>query len=186
MPRPKTISDEDILAVARRCFQEHGHSMSTRDIAKEIGISQYQRFGGKEQMFLRAMIPEAPDLSALLDRPPGVSARAYLQVLTRRLIKHFEVLMPAVMHLMTYPGFDLATLGEAHEHLLARQLHDALTALFDALIDSGEMSGTSEGMATVVLGLAHTMGMHASMNRVPPRDEQVETAIDVLWNGAAP
>ena len=58
MTRPKTISDEELLAVARKLFRTHGHAVSTRQIAEGAGISEailYQRFGNKEHLFFAAM-----------------------------------------------------------------------------------------------------------------------------------
>lgn len=196
MPRPKTISDAEILSVARRCFQAHGHSVSTRDIAKEAGISQavlYQRFGGKEKMFLLAMIPEPPNLGQLLDRPQGLSARDYLRTVTRALVSHFQDLTPAIVHLMTYPNFDISHLEDAHEHLLAHKLHEDLAARFSALVESGEVAAHSgEALATTLIGLAHTIGMHATM-RGPPEagtpvigEEELDSIVDVLWRGMKP
>jgi AcrR family transcriptional regulator len=51
MPRNKTITDDEILTVARTLFLKEGVNASTRDIAKQAGISEaviYQRFGTKE------------------------------------------------------------------------------------------------------------------------------------------
>ncbi|MEM1033974.1 MAG: TetR/AcrR family transcriptional regulator [Myxococcota bacterium] len=189
MPRPKKISDEAILAVARTCFRTHGHSVSTRDIAKEVGISQavlYQRFGGKQQLFLRAMVPTPPNVEALVAAAPGVSARVYLEAVTQRLIVHFEEHIPVVMHLMTYPGFAPEMIGDAHEHLRAAPLIAALTQQIEPFVAAGEMAGPAEGTATAVLSLAHTMGMHAMMTPPLLRPEHVKSALDVLWSGVAP
>lgn len=197
MPRPKTISDTEILRVARRCFQEHGHSVSTREIAKEAGISQsvlYQRFGGKEDMFLRAMMPEPPDVDALLHRPEGLSAREYLEVLMGRLVQHFQTMIPALLHLLTYPNFDISHVEGAHDHLMAAGLHQELVARFHRLAVSEEVAPHSaEALAATVLGLAHALGMHSTMR--PPAsgegasrlgEEEVARIVDVLWSGIGP
>ena len=193
MSRPKTISDDEILRVARRCFQERGHSASTREIAKQAGISQsvlYQRFGGKEEMFLRAMMPEPPDVEALLHRPDDLSTGEYLHVLTRRLILHFQNLVPALMHLLTYPNFEISLVEGAHDHLLAGRIHAQLAARFAALVESGELAAHSgEALAASVLGLAHTVGMHAAMRRPAGAslgDHELAAIVDVLWRGMEP
>ena len=197
MPRPKTISDDEILSIARRCFQKHGHSISTREIAKEVGISQsvlYQRFGGKEQMFLRAMMPEPPDVEALLDRPDGLSAREYVLLITRRLVAHFQTLIPALLHLLTYPNFDISHVEGAHDHLMADRLQQELVARFQALVESGELEAHSgEALATTVLGLAHAIGMHSTM-RAPSSTHDPSSVdeaalaplVGVLWRGMEP
>ena len=56
--RPKEISDEHILAVARRCFLERGGGIAAADIAREIGVSHttlFNRFGSKQGLMLAAL-----------------------------------------------------------------------------------------------------------------------------------
>ena len=58
MVRPKKISDEKVLDVARRCFLEKGPHVSTQEIADQIGLSQaalFKRFKTKEDLFLAAL-----------------------------------------------------------------------------------------------------------------------------------
>lgn len=54
--RPKEVSDEHIVAIARRCFLERGGSISAADIAREIGVSHttlFNRFGSKQGLMLQ-------------------------------------------------------------------------------------------------------------------------------------
>jgi len=63
LARPQTISDEEILEVARAQFLEHGPSVSTDLIATELGVSPqalYKRFGNKNGLLLASMVPTAP------------------------------------------------------------------------------------------------------------------------------
>ena len=65
MGRPQQRSDQEILAVARTCFLEHGPGVTTAVIARQAGVSQaslFQRFGSKEELMISALIP--------FDRPP--------------------------------------------------------------------------------------------------------------------
>lgn len=197
MPRPKTISDDEILTIARRCFQERGHSISTREIAKEVGVSQsvlYQRFGGKEEMFFRAMMPEPPNVEVLLARPDGLSAQEYILLITRRLVTYFQTLIPTLLHLLTYPNFDITHIGGAHDHLMANRLHKELIVRFQKLVETGELEDhTGEALATTVLGLAHTLGMHSMMrgsfsthDTTSVEDTTLAPLVDVLWWGMAP
>lgn len=195
MPRPKTISDEQILEVARQCFRNHGHGISTREIAKEVGISQsvlFQRFGGKETMFLRAMMPSPPDVDALLVRENDQSARDYVRAVVLRMVSHFRQVVPALMHLMTYPNFDVAQIGDAHEHLLASTLQSELTARLRCLADAGGIANTScEAAANALIALAHTAGMHSVIQPVEDAsggqlDQHVDALVDVLWTGMKP
>jgi AcrR family transcriptional regulator len=50
MGRPKEITDEQIVAAARRCFLERGAGVSASDIAHEFGVSDttiLNHFGSK-------------------------------------------------------------------------------------------------------------------------------------------
>src|SRR5262245_16666657 len=63
MGRQKTISDEEVLRIARDVFLEKGHIATTREIAQAAGISEailYQRFGSKQELFFTAMRPTGP------------------------------------------------------------------------------------------------------------------------------
>ena len=69
MGRLKTITDDEVLAAARRVFQRDGHAASTRDVAQEAGVSQavlYQRFKTKEELFFAAMTPAVIDPQAIV------------------------------------------------------------------------------------------------------------------------
>jgi AcrR family transcriptional regulator len=47
MGRKKTISDDELLDVARRAFVDEGFAASTREIARRAGVSEgviFQRF----------------------------------------------------------------------------------------------------------------------------------------------
>ena len=56
--RPKKISDEDILEVARQCLMEQGSGVSTQFIADRLGVSQatlFKRFGTKLKLLQAAL-----------------------------------------------------------------------------------------------------------------------------------
>ncbi|MBN2525186.1 MAG: TetR/AcrR family transcriptional regulator [Deltaproteobacteria bacterium] len=58
MVRPKIVSDEKVLEVARNCFLEKGPQVSTQEIAQKTGISQatlFKRFKTKEDLFIAAV-----------------------------------------------------------------------------------------------------------------------------------
>ena len=67
-PRPRKISDKEILNVACDCFLEHGPGDSIQVIADRVGLSQpalFKRFHTKEELMLAALLP--PDLSSLIE-----------------------------------------------------------------------------------------------------------------------
>src|SRR5262249_56049433 len=117
MGRKKTISDDDVLEIARHIFREHGHTATTRQIAEAAGISEailYQRFGSKDELFFAAMHPRGPDLEQLLGpKDPGEDALAYLHAVVVRLGEQFAEVIPLALHVMTHPSSDPTRLARA-------------------------------------------------------------------------
>src|SRR5262245_42690384 len=101
MGRHKTISDEEVLRLARDVFRERGHTATTREIAQVAGISEavlYQRFGSKDDLFFAAMVPQAPDVEQLLGpADPPDDAHAYLRAVVVRLGEYFAGVIPLAM-----------------------------------------------------------------------------------------
>lgn len=62
MPRPKTISDEDVLAASLEVLADKGQGFTLTDLANRIGLSRatlIQRFGDREAILLRIAAYEA-------------------------------------------------------------------------------------------------------------------------------
>ncbi|WP_424812937.1 TetR/AcrR family transcriptional regulator [Roseococcus sp. YIM B11640] len=62
MPRPKTISDEDVLAAALEVLAEKGADFTLSDLALQIGLARatlIQRFGDRDAIILRIATYEA-------------------------------------------------------------------------------------------------------------------------------
>src|SRR5208283_3006813 len=104
MGRKKLVSDVELLNVAREVFVKSGFGASTKEIARQAGVSEgviFQRFPTKEDLFFAAMIPPAADLHRLLDHP-GSKGRELLEKLTFAMIEYwretFPVLLPLVAH----------------------------------------------------------------------------------------
>jgi TetR/AcrR family macrolide resistance operon transcriptional repressor len=56
MPRPKLVSDEDVLAVALDVLAEKGSTFTLSDLARRVGLSRatlIQRFGDRDAILLR-------------------------------------------------------------------------------------------------------------------------------------
>ena len=88
MGRQKTISDDEVLRIARDLFRARGHTATTREIAEAVGVSEavlYQRFGSKDELFFAAMVPQPPDVEQLLGpKDPPEDAHAYLRAVSGR------------------------------------------------------------------------------------------------------
>lgn len=192
MGRYKTISDEEVLRVARDLFRERGHTATTREIAEAAGISEavlYQRFGSKDVLFFRAMHPTEPDLEQFLGpaEPPD-DAQAYLRGVVLRLGRYFAEVIPLALHVMTHPSFDPATFMQAHprSHNLMREgLVERLTSLVRR-----ERLATSSVLATarLLVSLAHDWGLQAALGggTTPQREKDLKELVDIVWDGLQP
>ncbi len=74
MARPQTISDDQILKTACRCFLEHGPGVSTETIASELGVSAQallKRFRTKRELLLASVLPpETASWTSLVESGP--------------------------------------------------------------------------------------------------------------------
>jgi AcrR family transcriptional regulator len=189
MGRHKTISDDEVLRIARDIFRERGHTASTREVALAAGISEavlYQRFGTKDDLFFAAMHPTGPDIERLLgpEDPPG-DAHAYLQAVVIRLGKHFAEVIPVGLRLMTHPSFDPASLTRVQPGG-PPALRDALARRLASLARRRRMVMTSEKVtARLLLSLAHDWALGGVLRHAtgPGRVRELKEMVDVIWEG---
>lgn len=190
MTRPKTISDEDLLAVARKVFGQQGRTASTRAIARQAGISEgvlYQRFGSKEELFFAAMAPHAPDIEALLGPdPPDEEVPVFLRNVLTRVAKHLGEVIPLAIQIITHPAAHGA--GRARGHASLAQLHQALVARL-AHFEARKLvrPSTSKATAQLLLSVAHDWALGHAGLRPGGRlgTQHLEEMADLLWKGIA-
>jgi len=193
MGRHKTISDDDVLAAARRVFREQGHAASTRDIARFAGVSQavlYQRFGNKDELFFTAMAPSAPDLEHIFGpSAPGQDAHAYLLGVVERMAGYFSEVLPVAIQVMMHPSFDMKNFTKFQHMNAAAQLGGSLARRLQAFERQGQISpGTADAAAGLLTTLAHDWGLRSAMSRADPVTGRRELTrmIEVVWHGLAP
>lgn len=187
MGRHKTISDEEVLRVARDVFRAQGHTATTRAIAKAAGISEailYQRFGSKDDLFFAAMRPSGPDVEKLLGpKDPPDDALVYLRTVVVRLGEHFAEVIPLALRVMTHPSFDPASLARAKPWGLT-VLQEGLTERLALLARRGGLVIRREAVtARLLVSLAHDWALgrvHGSPSR-GIRD--LKEMVDVVWEG---
>lgn len=188
MGRTKTIDDAELLQIAREVFREHGHTAATRDIARAAGVTQavlYQRFGSKEELFLRAMAPEMPDLDALLGPYPPRDAKVDLARIAERLVEFFASHMPTLLHVLAHPELRPAQLQKWHAHLPFAPIVHALTARIQKLQADGVIRKTNaEATARAIVSAVHTSAFLQTM--LGHRGSQLTSIIEVLWHGLDP
>jgi AcrR family transcriptional regulator len=188
MGRQKTISDDDILAVARDVFRERGHSATTRDIAEQAGISEailYQRFGTKDDLFFASMRPSGPDVEAILGPadPPG-DGRAYLRTTVSRISKYLGEIIPLALRVTTHPSFDPAVYARA-QPMPSALLRDGLAVRIGALAERGLIAAPAPALvARLLVSLAHDWALGQVVRHMAVhRDQELKEMVDVVWQG---
>jgi AcrR family transcriptional regulator len=189
MGRPKTISDDAILRIARDIFRRHGHTATTRQVANAAGISEavlYQRFGTKDALFFAALHPRGPDIEQLLgpDDPPD-DAHEYLRTVVRRLGEYFAEVIPLALREMMHPSFDPASLSRTTPGGGA-ELREGLARRIASLARRKRLAAPDEiVVARLLLSLAHdwALGVSFAHGTVAARDRRLEEFVGVLWEG---
>jgi AcrR family transcriptional regulator len=193
MGRNKTIEDEDVLAAARDVFRKEGHGASTRDVAKAAGISQavlYQRFGSKDELFFRAMTPEAPDIAALLGPYPPRNARADLLAIAERLLDYLRAFNPTLLKVVAVHGVEVERLRAWHAQLPFIPIVEALADRFrrmaaDGLVRPNDPHASAVALISALHALAFFDGLTTHKQRARLKAE-LPSIVGVLWEGFAP
>lgn len=189
MGRHKTISDDQVLGIARGLFRARGHDVTTREIAQAAGISEailYQRFGSKDDLFFAAMRPKGPDVEALLGpREPLEDAPAYLRAVILRIGRHFAEAIPLALRVMTHPSFDSGSLTRAHPNAAA-VLREGLAERLTVLARRKQIAtGSVAATARILVSLAHDWALAGAMSPggPPRRSAELTKMVDLLWEG---
>jgi len=188
MGRQKTISDDEVLRIARDLFRARGHTATTREIAEAAGVSEavlYQRFGSKDELFFAAMHPRGPDIEALLGPPePAEDAHAYVRTVVVRMGRYFAEVIPLALRVMTHPSFDHA--------LLARMppgappgVQEALAQRLAGFARRKQIGTASLAAARILVSLAHDWALGGVFRHANPaqRERQLKEMVDVVWEG---
>jgi AcrR family transcriptional regulator len=189
MGRHKTISDHEVLAIARNLFRTQGHTATTRQIAEAAGISEavlYQRFGSKDDLFFAAMHAMGPDIEELLGpKEPPDDAHAYLRAVVVRLGKYFAEVIPLALRVMTHPSFDSGSLARAQPNAAA-VLKKSLAERLAYFARRKRIAIKSEEVtARLLVSLAHdwALGNALSPASSPQRESELKKLVDVVWEG---
>lgn len=191
MARTKTISNDDLLEIARETFVEIGFAASSKEIARRAGVSEgvlFQRFSTKEELFFSAMTPPPADLSEIFEHPK-LQGEELLEKITFAMVDYFRALMPVLIPLMSHPSFRF-------EDFARRQPDSPLVTLRRELMDfmvrekwAGRIGHVDPGAASLVIwSAAHTvafferLGAHDGV--MPP--SIIRASVHCLWNGMKP
>ena len=197
MPRPRTISDEQIVTAAREVFLEQGFSAPTAEIARRAGISEgtlFKRFATKEDLFEEAVgLREFTGWREELGTRVGTGdVRRNLERAALRLLEHAERVAP-VLTLIFSRGFD-----PSHNPMLERldapirQDAEAVATYLRAEVARGRVRPLDADVTALVLMGALTQYIHHELMIPPPgreamdRGRYVRGLLDVLWPGLEP
>ena len=136
MARPRSITDDEIHAVAREVFVERGPGAPVSLIAERLGVSHaalFGRVGTKEQLLLEALYPGRPPAIDRLSKPPPSehAVEALVEVLTEltaflhRVVPSLVVLRASGRSMAELPPRDEAPPPVALRWSLARWLERA-------------------------------------------------------------
>lgn len=192
MGRHKTISDADVLTIARGVFLRHGHTATTRQVAEAVGVSEavlYQRFGSKDELFFAALHSGGPDVDQLLGPadPPG-DTRGYIQSVAARMADYFADAIPMALRLMTHPSFDPVEFFKVHPRNHGA-LRDGLAKRFGSLIRRKRLGAIPPVTAAqLVVSVAHDWALaNVLAHGTPdPKTRSLREMVDVLWEGLSP
>jgi AcrR family transcriptional regulator len=193
MGRKKGISDEQIVAAARRCFLMRGAGVSAADVARELGVSHttlFNRFGTKEGLMLAALgLPEKVPWVAVLDAGPDD------RPIRDQLVEHSKVISAYVHELeeglavLHAAGISPAKLEWEHHvdppHVQALR---ALTGWLGRAQERGRLAKCDvETLAATIIGALHSWELFRRVCGGPESpaagERFVERFIDLLWNG---
>lgn len=192
MPRNKTITDEEILAVARSLFLKEGAKASTRTLAKLVGISEaviFQRFSTKQALFFLAMVPPPAQLDAIFCIQPGEKqVISNLESVSLQIVVYFREVMPIFLSLVSHPSFDMQTFLQRHI-MPGMQIVNRLIEYLNAESELGRINRDSvPATASILFSHLHNLALSESIGAHQAIDTEraISDAIAALWKGLAP
>jgi AcrR family transcriptional regulator len=191
MGRKKVIADVDLLGVARKVFVENGFGASTKEIARQAGVSEgvlFQRFPTKDDLFFAAMTPPPADLDKLF-RHPRAKGRALIEKLTFTMIEYWRQAFPVLLPLVAHPNFRFEDFARRRPDTPLSQLRSGLVAFFVEEQRAGRIGPVNPGAAALLVwATAETVvffeRMGAHDGRMHPKI--IRETVRAMWEGLAP
>ncbi len=189
--RPRQFTDDEVLEIARRCFLQHGPSLSTSVIADELGVSQaalFRRFKTKQALMVRALAPAArPEWIDQVDAgPDDRPVPEQLRDVVAGIDAFFEQMLPCIAVLRS-AGINPEAMIHEYELPPPTLSHRALTGWFQRLHEVGRARiPHPQSTAMAFLGaiharhmLCHMLGEHAPKTE----PEFLTNLVEVFWTG---
>ncbi len=191
MGRKKTLSDEELLEVARQEFLTNGIGTSTKSIAQKAGISEgviFQRFHTKEELFFAAMTPPPVDVNKIM-RHPGAEGYELLEKITFAMLEYSREMLPVLTPLTTHPSFKFEEFTQRNPSSPLFTLRNELTAFFAREKAEGRLADVLPGAAALLVwSTAHTIAFFESLGAHGGKfdTEVIRATIRAMWQGLAP
>lgn len=195
MGRPISVTDEEILAAARRCFLEQGAGCAATEIAKDLGVTHttvFNRFGSKEALMIAALgpprvLPWAARLDAGPDDRPIRDQLIEIGVVISDYFTHLAAGL-AVLHAAGI-GPDKVFRGRAEPTPV--QAFRALSGWFKRARDAGLIGDVDIATLTsAFIGALHNRSFardkSGSSEPTGVGRQWVTRFVDLLWSGIAP
>lgn len=191
--RPRQVSDDDIVDVARTVFLQHGPAASTSLIADQLGISQaalFKRYGTKEELMRAALLPGGdPPFVALMARgPDDRPIEAQLVEMVSAMTAWFDRFVPCFAVLKA-AGVDFHAEFARHPVPPPVQNHRLLVGWLSQANATGRIRAVDcEALASMVLGAVNGRAFLSHLGQPPcgPAERYVEAVVSVLWKGIRP
>ena len=190
MGRPKTISDDEVLRIARDIFREHGHTATTRrgrERRRDLGGGPLSALRHQGRPLLRRDARRGGPTSRSCSDPhdPPDDAREYLRTVLRRLGEYFAEVIPLALRVMMHPSFDPASLSRTMPGG-PDELREGLARRIASLARRKRLAAPDEAVvARLLLSLAHdwALGVSFAHGTVAAGDRRLEEFVGVLWEG---
>lgn len=193
MGRKKSISDQQLLDIARDVFVEKGIAASTREISSRAHISEaviYQRYATKADLFFAAMAPPPLDLEELLESSgDDEDVQERLEQIASGMLAYFRKLMPVLLPLMTHPSFNYEDFIKQHPDSPMTLLREGLMDYLTQHAEAGKVCPENvapSGLTLVAtmhgLALFEKLGVHGGHFE----EDMVKRIVQSIWQGLKP
>lgn len=191
--RPQTVSDEEILSVAREVFWKHGSQASVDLVAKRLGLSPpaiFKRFGTKRNLLLESIRPPKvlPWKSVVDVLPDERSFEEQLRSVAGTMALFLKEITPMVKVIMT-SDISPKEIFENHEQPLLVQAITALTEWLARCHEKGLIRKTNFRLAAMsLMGMFQQENISAMFSgEIPSQTQSHEEFLDevtsLVWQG---
>ena len=191
MARHKTISNDDLLAVARRIFVKDGIAASSKEIARQAGVSEgvlFQRFSTKEDLFFAAMTPPPLETRRIFDHP-NAQGQELATKITLALVDYFRALMPVLIPLMSHPAFRFEDIARRQPDSPLINLRRQLMAFMIREKYAGRIGPVDPAAAALVLwSTAHSVAFFEHLGTYDGEMPiaLIRASVQCFWGGMQP